>query len=140
MKTTTETTATQSLFIIPNGLTHAGYSEYSGEMFRKNIKETFNYSISDDEPLIQIWYTGNGSDNWTDHGTPDGKKAGRVSSLVPVSLLRDAKEGENITLKMFGEDIDFRVAQKEFRYRNHGEFEKVLGTLLSKFEARMRAA
>lgn len=82
------------------------------------------------------------SSSWQDQGVPyellDDLQVSRNSKFydqifpnhLPVSLFIGKKEGDIVYLDLGSVQIKLHLAQKDFRYGNHGSFEEVLERLL----------
>lgn len=117
------------------------------------------------KPLVQFWICAKedlGCDNLGSHGAEIRLNAGEGSELVipisparidhmPASFFEGLKEGESLSVvipydqKIEGYDevelhMNLTLAQKKYRYRDHGDFDQVLAKLLRYFYSDKTAA
>lgn len=126
-------------FIIPNG-SIALAKCWGKEQIIEGLKELFgeDYQPADDEPMVQVWYTDRDyeqnkankqptSENWACHGHPVlGIKPGEMVEVLPLSKIRELKEGDILNITYRGFKIELRAAQLPYRYRRFGDFQTVI--------------
>ncbi len=54
----------------------------------------------------------------------------RFPGSLPASALKGTKEGDLISLEWDGNNITLTACQRDFRYRDHGDFEEVVAKVL----------
>lgn len=111
------------MFIVPNAIYSAAWEKVS------NRKASFIQDENINLPVVEIWVTGENSDNWGCHGFSN-HEVGWFPYALPVSLLENLKEGDTISIKLDGEEFHLTAEQLSFRYRSFGPFEDVLEGLL----------
>lgn len=116
------------IFIVPNQAINGKResAEFMQRWITLNGKSfsPLGIELSEDETYIQVWVGNEENDNWT----CDGEN--HFPSYLPLSILKDVKEGETINLKWNGEDVRLRASQLEYRYRKFGKFEDVLKSII----------
>ena len=148
-------------FVVPNRINSClDYSELSQNRVVAHLME-FNKLNGTDvnvvtEPMVQLWYTGKESCNSTDlesHGFSVNSVRMHLktwSELVPLSILRDKREGDTVPIKVTAyvnstDDapetecmviLNCRLAQLNYRYRQEGKFEDCISMLVNDYQIR----
>lgn len=144
--------ANADLFIIPNAIVDTTDKFYDAPHYRK-LRETgpgmsmlngLNPMDPDSSKLVQVWITSKEdlhTENLGDHcfhvddqiiAGHDGKYS---AGYLPLSMLKGHHEGDHINIKMDYSnhgimlELDCRLAQTEYRYRNFGTFEDCLSRI-----------
>ena len=147
------------VFVIPNSMV-CKYSE--SDTYWSNIKRRVNAAfdklgiidqIRDNDVLVQIWTTSDGSDNWSDHGLPEeiqeklGVKYGdTLPDMLPLRWFNGLQEGESTTIYMSNENTDnmcivtLTCDQIHHRYGGFGPFQNVITLLEGKLRERIERA
>lgn len=79
--------------------------------------------IEGDRP-VQIWFTSEDSENWSDHGSPL-PGVGNFIAFLPERVLKGMNDGDSITIDAAGHTVIAKANQSDYRYRNFGTFEEV---------------
>lgn len=124
------------VFVIPNRIGAVGkLPEYTKRRVHK-LAEINKTPIGPEDVLVELWFTGEASENLVDHGAMFGDEYRRaVCGLVPAKLLMGLHEGEilKIDLPCGGDDIiscKVKAAQKKYRYRMYNNFEDAVNFCL----------
>lgn len=133
------------MFIIPNSISTIDNERMLS--FKKKMRELCKLNglnNNDEEMLVQVWITNDKSDNIDDHGIIiNGKQYYVICSNIPYTLIKNVKEGENITVKFFGYDhsgeeavkvvfeMQLTAKQLDYRYKRFGSFEETLKRLVA---------
>ena len=120
-----------NIFIVPNLAFDASECSDLGKSFEKRL------AIFDEfqglGKMVQIWTVSpkeeeDRSDNWADHGTPEGVPIDMYQwpGYFPVSMMPKV-EGETIVLHdTSGNEYHLTARQLDYRYRYFGTWEQVL--------------
>jgi hypothetical protein len=137
------------VFIVPNRAGPADDSEWGAMWLRDNNETAKKMDLAingvpvdfkPDDVLVQLWWTGSGSENWSRHSLPSclnctkadierlkaGKYVGNMVEYLPLRLIKDFKEGDTFTVEANGKKVTVICNQKDYRYRDYGNFEEVL--------------
>ena len=135
------------MFIIPNSV--CTIDEYFISSFQKKMLDNCKINglvESPKEKMVQIWLTNELSDNIGCHGIKvNGKRYSVNCDCIPYSLIKNAKEGDVITVNFLGYEKDeelnnvktvvfemnLKCNQKEYRYRSFGSFDEILNRLVA---------
>lgn len=108
----------------------------------KNRQHKNLVNVPEDDYYVQIWCltpnTENHGSNWNDHyemvmpeNREDPEAEGECfPKYLPVSLFKDKKEGDSITIQTKWGRVELTLNQLNYRYRRFGRFEDVLKKLL----------
>lgn len=124
-------------FIVPNSKV-SRESVWRKSQFDEIMKAYGFDPMKEGESLVEVWstdvdcYDENGDlkpgkcDNWADHW-----KFGRDSGIIypasiPMSIIKDLKEGQTVRFKVYGMDIEMKANQLGHRYRRFGKFDRDL--------------
>lgn len=144
------------MFIVPNGISSLEREErkwWNGFTERANARLEHmgcQDRIRDTDKVVQIWISGEGTDDWGSHELPfeiqealglDEKDRCFFQEMIPVRWVEGLKEGDTFRLYLEGKEeiiaIDIRLNQKDYRYRTYGTFEQVLRQLLEAHDRRL---
>ena len=119
------------IFVIPNqALTEKreGF-DFMNRWITLNQKDyiPLGISLSKEDTYVQVWVGDEEVDNWTSNSDKLGQ---RFPSWLPLSILKDVKEGDTIKLKWNNETIELIANQLDYRYKRFGKFEDVLKSIL----------
>ena len=146
------------LFIIPNNIVRLddmclfGRSRAMNEFAKLN-----NISMSKSEPLVEVWVTGELTENLGDHGfnirlsaiddRPIHIGGFHNYMLMPVKMFSGKKEGDSMNIilpfNIYSNNPDFsdgelhaniKLSQTKYRYKRFGNFEDTLDHLMCKFK------
>ena len=151
------------VFIVPNSLAKVNEFIFGKDERAKTMEavcdsvgKTFN---RDNDLLVQLWYTGELSDNLVDHGATITDEEGNEwylsylsqYSYLPVKLFAGMEDGDTLRVKMpmaayrwidkendegFEKKmpvelvVTLHLNQADYRYRYHGSFASVLEDLI----------
>lgn len=137
-------------FIIPNNGDHSDNFRDWIQKWYMPIVETNKISLEKNDYIVQVWSASEedlDSDNLERHGftiTEDGKRIhySPRMELLPASMFEGKVEGDTVTFDVpihgFDEEgelddevivtlrFNMKLCQREYRYRNFGNFEEVL--------------
>lgn len=95
------------------------------------------------DPIVQIWWTGSGSENWGAHGLPEELCGSAPDATydeclerdfmidnLPYRLIKDLKEGDTLSVEINGHVVEVVANQLGYRYKRFGTFEEVLSKLI----------
>lgn len=126
-------TINANMFIVPNHMREFLPTNPGDEisLSSHNIKvEKFNmgneYRLEYGDTGIEIWVTGAGSDNWSDHGVPEELGDGHFVTYLPTHVLMHLNEGDELILQINGHEVVLTANQLNYRYRNFGTFGEAL--------------
>lgn len=139
--TTTEATATKfdkknlHVFIVPNPLIRLSECWDDGIAIRQDAEWFGVQNTNPDDLFVECWVVdpqGGDHSNLTDHRwtTGDGRDH-LVPTYIPVSLLRNKREGETVEFSNELGQWRIELRQLPYRYGRHGSFEEVLGYLIN---------
>lgn len=144
-------TANADVFIVPNRFNYIDLEHNFAIKKAKRICKTVNKEFYADDLFGEFWFVSNDleSDNIVDHGFEIEHRVYvmpyKISSLLPVDLFENLKEGESkeIVINVSANDyknhikdipvelhLNITAKQKEYRYSNHGNFEDVYKRLV----------
>ena len=126
---------TANLFVVPNSArtlesnmpTQMVWDRHNSLCDSLGMPEEFRLQSND--AAIEIWATGLGSDNWSDHGLPTticGDRRQLFVTHLPHRLLKGLKEGDKLNVQILGQEVSLICNQRNFRYRRFGNFEDAL--------------
>ena len=133
-------------FIVPNAAVKIEEKDMTGVLSvpesENDKQERFGidpkFRIEKGDTIIQIWVTGEGSENWQDHGVPkvvpfkmksdDGCKfrSSLFPEYLPKRCLDGLKEGDELHLN---NNLIIVANQKGYRYGRFGSFHAVVAKL-----------
>ena len=117
-----------NIFVIPNSLsTLDRFPGFSQEKIMAKCD-----GVLPDDLLVQLWYTGEGVDNWCSHDYGKGGKGWVVSEFVPARWIKDLKEGETVTWSLPRGEVTVTANQLGYRYKRFGRFEDVVQGLINR--------
>jgi len=147
-------------FIVPNGFLSLD-DEYMADFAKQRIRERIErcgWTVEDDEPLVEVWFTSDDCDNWASHyyepfmerksESEDKNKRGYsyLTHYIPFRLIQGLREAGDLvfmwTNGITGEEKVVRVtaAQLNFRYRRFGAFHELIQELMEHWEKRKKKA
>lgn len=133
-------------FIVPNACGTA--KDFFMESQKKMAREFFELNgkeFTEDMKLIQVWLHNKKCDNMVDHyfKVPGTELSGQCFGYIPVSFLKDIKEGDVKELVIPGHTYDkdgnyscagfkmkIKFQQHGYRYQRFGNFEEVVASLV----------
>lgn len=86
------------------------------------------------EGKVQVWFTSDESENWTDHSHP--RIPNRIPNNLPIELFEGKVEGDTVTFDHDDLTIELVLNQSDYRYRRFGQFEEVLESLIARQTSR----
>lgn len=122
-------------FIIPNSLVTGTEGDYWFESYKKRLSRILGINeVKDGQRFIQLWFHSADCDNWQDGGIPKDltpeTEIEYMPTYLPVEMVENMKEGDKMTLKVFGKEVEFTARQFGFRYQRFGKFEDVISELV----------
>lgn len=155
--------ANADLFIVPNSMMSLEEMDRHWAAHYDHCWEQLNGCSqyeADDALMLEVWITAKPdlhTENLSDHGfkvVMDGKKLNGWAyraTHIPYSIVRDKNEGDTVTFKLPGvlsgdknqtETIDCVIEltatlrQLDYRYRDFGNFQTLLGMLKRRYDER----
>jgi hypothetical protein len=118
-------TVLPELFIIPNSLLVV--TPFDGEHAWSKTKKVYGEEING-QILIQIWCTGQESDNWQCHGYPEHTDDYFIG-YVPINIFNEKNDGDIVSI----DGYSFKLNQKDYRYSSFGSFKELTELLKNNF-------
>lgn len=129
------------IFIVPMSI-RGKLNIYDQQRFKNRLTDIGNdlgISLDEDEDcLIEVWVTDKvhyGCENWFLSKKIDGVIIG-FPLYLPVRLFKDKREGETVSFKWKGHDIELTLNQLGYRHKQYGPFEEVLKDLEDSYKRR----
>lgn len=133
-------TISGDIFIVPNSLPAIGeYPEQTEDLLAiydgNTIIRGENVMPKHGELFVQVWVTGSGSSDWSDHYAPGFPRNERVCfpDYLPVASLEGLREGDSFEMTFLGKNYRLTCRQQKYRYWEHGPFQTILKKLVEKY-------